>query len=149
MDQTRSWTRRRTRCKLLRVILVAPCGRVAQLGEHLLCKQGVRGSNPLTSTKPLHNVRLRKFSFAVRPHMCMNCARKDRNESLCTIMGARKPLRSMDALRQSGIQKGRHRCLKGRCALFAKNCKNSNQAEDYEDEFASLRIRLLVLFTPP
>ena len=25
-------------------------GRVAQLGEHLLCKQGVRGSNPLTST---------------------------------------------------------------------------------------------------
>jgi hypothetical protein len=26
------------------------CGRVAQLGEHLLCKQGVRGSNPLTST---------------------------------------------------------------------------------------------------
>jgi hypothetical protein len=26
-------------------------GRVAQLGEHLLCKQGVRGSSPLTSTK--------------------------------------------------------------------------------------------------
>ena len=25
-------------------------GRVAQLAEHLLCKQGVRGSNPLTST---------------------------------------------------------------------------------------------------
>jgi hypothetical protein len=25
-------------------------GRVAQLGEHLLCKQGVGGSNPLTST---------------------------------------------------------------------------------------------------
>jgi hypothetical protein len=34
----------------LRVILVAPCGRVAQLGEHLLCKQGVAGSNPVTST---------------------------------------------------------------------------------------------------
>ena len=37
--------------------LVKPCftrvvfsGRVAQLAEHLLCKQGVRGSNPLTST---------------------------------------------------------------------------------------------------
>ena len=30
--------------------MVAPFGRVAQLGEHLLCKQGVRGSNPLTST---------------------------------------------------------------------------------------------------
>jgi hypothetical protein len=26
-------------------------GRVAQLGEHLLCKQGVAGSNPVTSTK--------------------------------------------------------------------------------------------------
>ena len=25
-------------------------GGVAQSGEHLLCKQGVRGSNPLTST---------------------------------------------------------------------------------------------------
>ena len=48
--ETRSWTRCRTRCKLLRVILVAPCGRVAQLGEHLLCKQGVTGSIPVTST---------------------------------------------------------------------------------------------------
>src|SRR5271168_242188 len=28
-------------------------GRVAQLGEHLLCKQGVTGSIPVTSTKPL------------------------------------------------------------------------------------------------
>ena len=27
-------------------------GGVAQSGEHLLCKQGVRGSNPLTSTIP-------------------------------------------------------------------------------------------------
>ncbi len=26
-------------------------GGVAQLGEHLPCKQGVRGSNPLTSTR--------------------------------------------------------------------------------------------------
>ena len=26
------------------------CGRVAQLGEHLLCKQGVAGSIPVTST---------------------------------------------------------------------------------------------------
>ena len=26
------------------------CGRVAQLGEHLLCKQGVTGSIPVTST---------------------------------------------------------------------------------------------------
>ena len=28
-----------------------PNGGVAQLGEHLPCKQGVRGSNPLISTK--------------------------------------------------------------------------------------------------
>ena len=28
------------------------CGVVAQLGEHLLCKQGVIGSIPFTSTKP-------------------------------------------------------------------------------------------------
>ena len=28
-----------------------PFGGVAQLGEHLLCKQGVRGSSPLISTK--------------------------------------------------------------------------------------------------
>ena len=26
------------------------CGPVAQLGEHLVCNQGVRGSNPLRST---------------------------------------------------------------------------------------------------
>ncbi len=28
-------------------------GAVAQLGEHLLCKQGVVGSNPISSTNPL------------------------------------------------------------------------------------------------
>ena len=33
---------------------VVACGRVAQLGEHLLCKQGVAGSNPVTSTNLLH-----------------------------------------------------------------------------------------------
>jgi hypothetical protein len=30
--------------------VVPRCGRVAQLGEHLLCKQGVTGSIPVTST---------------------------------------------------------------------------------------------------
>ena len=30
-------------------------GGVAQLGEHLPCKQGVRGSNPLISTNHLKN----------------------------------------------------------------------------------------------
>jgi hypothetical protein len=28
------------------------CGAIAQLEEHLLCKQGVRGSSPLSSTRP-------------------------------------------------------------------------------------------------
>ena len=35
-------------------------GGVAQLGEHLLCKQGVNGSIPFISTKP---VKPAKFSF--------------------------------------------------------------------------------------
>ena len=34
-----------------------PHGGVAQLGEHLLCKQGVGGSNPLTSTTQTTDVR--------------------------------------------------------------------------------------------
>ena len=33
------------------MIGVANDGRVAQLGEHLLCKQGVVGSSPITSTR--------------------------------------------------------------------------------------------------
>ena len=32
-------------------VLVTPFGAIAQLGEHLLCKQGVSGSIPLSSTK--------------------------------------------------------------------------------------------------
>ena len=32
-----------------------PYGGVAQLGEHLLCKQGVSGSNPLISTTRAHS----------------------------------------------------------------------------------------------
>ena len=32
-------------------LLIVRIGRVAQLGEHLLCKQGVAGSIPVTSTK--------------------------------------------------------------------------------------------------
>ena len=31
-------------------------GGVAQLGEHLLCKQGVIGSNPFTSTKFIEKI---------------------------------------------------------------------------------------------
>jgi hypothetical protein len=32
-------------------IIPSNCGAIAQLGEHLPCKQGVSGSNPLSSTK--------------------------------------------------------------------------------------------------
>ena len=32
------------------IVAVAMVGDVAQLGEHLLCKQGVVGSNPIVST---------------------------------------------------------------------------------------------------
>ncbi len=36
-----------------------PCGDVAQLGEHLLCKQGVVGSIPIVSTMSLSTMSLR------------------------------------------------------------------------------------------
>src|SRR5262245_10544200 len=36
--------------KYLKINGCRHCGRVAQLGEHLLCKQGVTGSIPVTST---------------------------------------------------------------------------------------------------
>jgi hypothetical protein len=39
--------------RCFRISVSTHSGRVAQLGEHLLCKQGVGGSNPLTSTKSL------------------------------------------------------------------------------------------------
>ena len=35
---------------VVRIYLGPPLGGIAQLGEHLLCKQGVSGSSPLTST---------------------------------------------------------------------------------------------------
>jgi hypothetical protein len=38
------------RCKSLQMLQYSKDGRVAQLGEHLLCKQGVTGSIPVTST---------------------------------------------------------------------------------------------------
>ena len=37
-------------CKCFNISRSSRSGRVAQLGEHLLCKQGVAGSNPVTST---------------------------------------------------------------------------------------------------
>ena len=40
-------------------------GRVAQLGEHLLCKQGVTGSIPVTSTNHLKINYLRELCFVI------------------------------------------------------------------------------------
>ena len=40
-------------CSILRALkrgYLGDCGGLAQLGEHLLCKQGVKGSIPLIST---------------------------------------------------------------------------------------------------
>ena len=55
-------------------------GRVAQLGEHLLCKQGVTGSIPVTSTIFFSDCkRVRQITSARTPHysctLCTNCAR--------------------------------------------------------------------------
>ena len=44
-------------------------GRVAQLGEHLLCKQGVRGSNPLTSTIHLPAIQSLTTRFGELPSL--------------------------------------------------------------------------------
>ena len=60
--------------------MVTPRGRVAQLGEHLLCKQGVAGSIPATSTNFVSDCKaLTKFIFAPTPQfcpqLCTNCAR--------------------------------------------------------------------------
>ncbi len=41
------------------------CGRVAQLGEHLLCKQGVAGSNPVTSTNLIRTVTITYAAISV------------------------------------------------------------------------------------
>ena len=46
--------RRSNRCLILKVFRLSKrkYGGIAQLGEHLLCKQGVSGSIPLISTRP-------------------------------------------------------------------------------------------------
>ncbi len=51
------------------------CGRVAQLGEHLLCKQGVAGSIPVTSTNPFDGKRFTGFVSRFFFPLCTNCAR--------------------------------------------------------------------------
>jgi hypothetical protein len=62
---TQFWTRQRVKSKVSRFASSrkcskikggSRCGRVAQLGEHLLCKQGVTGSIPVTSTNFLREL---------------------------------------------------------------------------------------------
>ena len=48
--KTRGLIAKRKPLKCYNVQRVRSFGRVAQLGEHLLCKQGVAGSIPVTST---------------------------------------------------------------------------------------------------
>ena len=45
-------------------------GRVAQLGEHLLCKQGVAGSNPVTSTNLILALTIIYAAFSVAVLRC-------------------------------------------------------------------------------
>ena len=51
-----------------REILKHAQGGVAQLGEHLPCKQGVRGSNPLISTKWRERMREEHTGNNLRAH---------------------------------------------------------------------------------
>ncbi len=65
---------------------VAMVGAVAQLGEHLLCKQGVSGSIPLSSTNALLVSRERDISFEentslhIAYALCLFC--KNREEKI-------------------------------------------------------------------
>jgi hypothetical protein len=53
-----------------------------------LCKQGVGGSNPLTSTNPLQLSLTSRILFRLAFSLRTNCARrKTRIEPLCTIIG--------------------------------------------------------------
>src|ERR1700689_246633 len=83
-------------------------GRVAQLGEHLLCKQGVAGSNPVTSTNFfLIAKELEKSPRPERSVIRAHCARTVHEcvigAPLCTMERSKKhrppppvPFRSLD-----------------------------------------------------
>jgi hypothetical protein len=56
-EKSRNGFRRARKCFRMGIVY-RYCGRVAQLGEHLLCKQGVAGSNPVTSTNSFNDLRV-------------------------------------------------------------------------------------------
>jgi len=53
-------------CKCFKIRQSFRCGRVAQLGEHLLCKQGVTGSIPVTSTNFFNDLAKKDISSLAR-----------------------------------------------------------------------------------
>ena len=72
----------------------------------MLCKQGVAGSIPATSTKPFHIELLREVSLGSYSGLCMNCAKKNRIEPLCTIREERKSPKLGNELGQLDAQEG-------------------------------------------
>src|SRR5579872_1036566 len=92
------------------------CGRVAQLGEHLLCKQGVAGSIPATSTKFFLIAKdLTKTFCPKSPIIRAHCARTVHEcvigQPRCTVARSKKhrpphsaPFRWLDGLASPGLR---------------------------------------------
>ena len=64
----------------MEVVAVEVPGGLAQLGEHLLCKQGVIGSIPFTSTKYVLAVHVK--DFVVRVHRRSPSGHRDRAHTI-------------------------------------------------------------------
>ena len=52
-------------------VAARPFGGIAQLGEHLPCKQGVKGSNPFISTKAMKRARRAGFARRAGRNACI------------------------------------------------------------------------------
>ena len=52
-------------------VAARPFGGIAQLGEHLPCKQGVKGSNPFISTKAMKRARGAGFASRAGRNACI------------------------------------------------------------------------------
>jgi hypothetical protein len=89
-------------CLCLKMSGDSRCGRVAQLGEHLLCKQGVRGSNPLTSTN------LTTFDSATSPKISCRVSSEKLGAHGAITFGSSKPnpTCSASAMGRLGLETG-------------------------------------------
>jgi hypothetical protein len=76
-------------------------GAVAQLGEHLLCKQGVTGSIPVSSTKTICPW-LGVFATTVFFYTVLTICRKAPNYGQSTPQNAQKSAHSLDPGRKLG-----------------------------------------------